>query len=61
MNSKNTEQNTAAVKKDRVEYLVERRFGTENLMPLYVDYVCRKIRERLRGEEKNSIIIWVKG
>lgn len=54
MNSKNTEQNTAAVKKGRVEYLVERRFGTENLMPLYVDYVCRKIRERLRGEEKTA-------
>lgn len=51
LNSKNTEQNTAAVKKDRVEYLVEHRFGTESLMPLYVDYVCRKIRERLRGGE----------
>lgn len=54
MISKNTEQNTAAVKKGRVEYLVERRFGTESLMPLYVDYVCRKIREQLRVEEKTA-------
>lgn len=54
MNRKNTEQNVTTVKKDRVEYLVERRFGTESLMPLYVDYVCRKIREQLRGEEKTA-------
>ena len=41
---------------ERVELVVTRTFGTQNLLELYTDYVSKRIRDTLiiEKEEKNK-------